>query len=816
METLMQDVRFGLRVLRRSPGFTAIAVLTLGLGIGANTGLFSVVNAVLLNPLPFPQPNQLVGLHENKPNFEGGSISYPNFLDWQKENRTFSSMAIARRYAFSLTDTGEPEQVSAEFITPEFLPLLGLKPRLGRTFIYEDDQPGAAPVALISEGFWKRKLGSAHDVLGRALRLNGRNFTIIGVLPATHLLLPSFRDSDIYAPINQWNNSLLHNRGAGLGIHGIGRLRPGVTVEQARADMQRVTRNLAAAYPDENKDITAKVTPLKEEMVGYVRPLLLLLLGAVGFVLLIACVNIANLLLARATGRTREFAIRNALGAGQVRLVRQLLTESVLLVVAGAALGLLFATWGTRAALGILPSTLPRAESINLDGRVLLFTTAVSVLAGILFGLTPALKMSRLHVQSALQENGIGLGKSSHRIQGVFVVVEMALALVLLCGAGLMIRSLVGLWGVSPGFNPHNVLNFGISLPPSMLNASSDAIRSAFRQVDDKIAAIPGVTAVSQTWESLPMAGDDEQLFWLEGQPKPSSQNDMNWAIHYVVGPDYLKVMQIPLRQGRFLTHQDDEHSLPVTVVDDVFAIKYFPNQDPVGKRIHLNGRDGLTEIVGVVGHVKQWGLEADDTESLRAQLYIPWMQMPDEYIAMTPSGAGMVVRSAGSEAGLFDSVRRASTQMSSQQVIFGAQKIDQLIADSLARQRFSMILLVVFAALALGLAMVGIYGVISFVVGQSTREIGIRMAMGAQRQEVLGLILKRGGKLTLIGVGLGLGAAIGLTRLMSNLLYGVGARDPLTLVAVAAVLITAGLGGCYVPARRAARVEPMVALRYE
>jgi predicted permease len=816
METLLQDARFALRMLRKSPGFTAVAVLTLSLGIGANTALFSVVNGVLLNPLPFPNPDQLVGLHESKPNFEGGSISYSNFLDWQKDNHTFSSMAVARAYAYSLTGAGEPERVNAEFITPDLFPLLGVKPILGRTFVPEEDHRGAGPVALINEGFWKRKLGSAPDVLGKSLTLDGRNFTIIGVIPETHLLLPSFRDSEIYAPINQWDNPLLRNRGAGLGIHGIGRLRPGVTIEQARADMERVTRNLAAAYPDVDKNISAKVSPLKQEMVGRVRPLLLVLLGAVGFVLLIACVNVANLLLARATERTREFAIRNALGAGQLRLVRQLLTESVLLATTGAGLGILFAAWSTRAALGVLPSALPRAESITLDAHVLLFTAAISLLAGILFGLTPAFRTSRLNVQASLQESGRGASKSRHRVQGVFVVVEMTLALVLLAGAGLMIRSLVRLWHVDPGFNAHNVLNFGISLPPSMLNASPDAIRSAFRELDDRLASVTGIKAVSQTWESLPLEGDDEQLFWLEGQPKPASDNDMHWAIHYVVGPDYLKVMEIPLRRGRFLTGQDDEHAPHVVAIDDVFATKYFPNQDPTGKRIHLNGRDELTEIVGVVGHVKQWGLEAEDTQSLRAQIYVPWMQMPDQYIAMAPSGVGMVVRGGGTEAGLFDSIRHVSKQMSSQQVIYGTQRMEQLIANSLATQRFSMIMLAVFAALAMALAAVGIYGVTSYIVGQNTREIGIRIAMGAQRSYVLRLILRRGGKLTLTGVALGLSAALGLCRLMSSFLYGIGATDPLTFAVVAAVLSSVGLLGCYIPARRAANIDPAVALRHE
>ena len=820
LETLFSDVRYGVRMMARSPGFTIVAILTLALGIGANTAIFSVVNGVLLNPLPFPQPEQLVSLSESKPNFATGSISYLNFRDWQRNNHTFSAMAISRSLSFSLTGSGEAEQLKAELLSSDYFSLLGVKPVLGRMFAPGEDEVGAAPIVLISAGLWKRKFGSSPDVLGRTITLDGGGFTIVGVIPADFdLSTRSFRNSEIYVPIGQWKNNFLLNRGAGLGIHGLGRLKPGVSIEQARADMDEVTRNLIAAYPDTDKGIGATVFPLKQDMLGEVRPLLLLLLGAVCFVLLIACVNVANLLLARSTSRAREFAIRAALGAGKGRLIRQLLTESILLGIAGGGLGLLLAIWATRIALQHLPVTLPRAAGVGIDARVLLFTIAISVGVGIIFGLVPALKSLKPVLQVTLNEGGRGGSGARHRAQSIFVVVEMALALVLLAGAGLMVRTLAQLWSQDPGFNPRNVLTFNLSPPPSLMNSNAETVRAFSRELNRRIAATPGVQAVSMTWAALPMSGDDEDVFWLDGHPKPASQNEMNWAVKYVVDPDYLKVMQIRLRRGRFFTPQDNERAPSVAVIDDTLARKYFGSDDPIGKRLRITENegmgDGTTEIVGVVGHVNQWGL-ASDAQNLQAQIYLPAMQMSDGFTVLVSYGTSAVMRYSGSAPGIIDSIRDTSRKMNSEQVVYGEQTMDEIISDSISDRKFSMVLLGTFAALALLLSSIGIYGVISYLIGQRTHEIGIRMALGAQRNDVLVLVLSEGVRLTLIGAAIGIAAALGLTRLMANLLYGVSATDPLTFAAVPIVLLGVAMLACYIPARRAMRVDPMTALHYE
>jgi predicted permease len=816
-ESIARDLRLGLRQLRKTPGFTSIVILTLALGIGGNTAMFSIVNGVLLNPLPFPQPQQLVTLHESKPNFSQGSIPYLNFLDWRNQNKTFSAMALSRGWSFGMTGHGDAEQLSGQYLSSGFFSLLGVHPLLGREFSATEEQRGAAPVAIISEGLWRRKFDASPAILGQSIILDGKTFTIIGVIPASFRLeVSNFRQRDVYVPILQWDNPLLFNRGGGLAFHGIGRLKSGVTLDQARADLSEVTRNLAVAFPGANHGIGASVRSLKEQMVGDVKPFLLVLLAAVGFVLLIACVNVASLLLARSAARSREFAVRAALGASRSRVLRQLLTESLLLCAAAGAIGLAAALFATRFALKLLPAALPRADAIGIDVRVLAFTFAISLFTGILFGLAPAWKSSRTDPQTALKKGGRSAIGAHHRALGAFVVVEMAIALVLLTGAGLMIRSLTRLWNIDPGFNPHGVLNFGLSMPPAVNNASADGVRAMQRQISDTFASVPGVTAVSQTWGSLPMDGEDDMVFWRDDLPRPQDDQHMSWTLDYIVEPDYLRVMQIPLLRGRFLSPHDDLRSPLIAVVDDVFARKYFSGENPIGKFVNINNPTRKLQIVGVVGHVRQWGLDADDVQPLRAQLYISCLQMPDQYLTFIPTNTNFVVRYEGSLAPVFDALRRASRQMSAEQLIYGDQTMDSIIASTMVSRRFAMILLSAFAALALLLASIGIYGVMAYLVSQRTQEVGIRMALGAQRGDVLMLVIRNGVRLAVIGVVLGLAGVLALTRQMDKLLFQVSPTDPVVILCVGLLLLVVAMAACIIPARRAASIDPMQALRTE
>ena len=827
MTGLAQDVRYALRQLRKSPSFTTVTVLTLALGIGANTAIFSVVNGVLLNPLPFHDASRIVSMFEATPNFFKGSISYPNFLDWQRDNRSFETMAAYRSTDGSITGVGQPENVQAERVSANFFSILGVNPILGRNFSSAEDRRGASPTALISEGLWKRKFASDRNVIGQRFIVAGQPRTIIGVIPGSFRLhVFNFRTADVYEAIGEDTDPTFYLRDSYRGMDAIGLLKPGVTLAQARDDMKRVNAGLADAYPNVDGNIKANIIPLKDNIVGDMRPALLVLLGAVGFVLLIACVNVANLLLARSTARQREFSVRAALGAGQIRILRQLLTESVLLSALGGGFGLILARWGIAAALVAVPETVPRAEEIGIDFRVLLFTILVSVLTGIMFGLLPAIRMSRTDISGSLKDSGRAISGPRTRMQSALVMGEMAMALVLLVGAGLMCRTLVQLWKVDPGFDPSNLSRFAVTPPPSLRNQSSDAIHAAVRQISATLHSVPGVEAVSLHDGALPMEYDNERGFLLEGQEPPSDRTkNIQQTLEHIVEPEYLKTMRIPLLRGRFLSDEDDENAARVVVIDASFAQQYFAGQDPIGKPIRIFEFDSDSNrvlvplaIVGVVGHVNQWGLAEDASRPLQAQMYRPIMQNGAVDTKDLAQGFNVFVRSKTPLApeAFFGSIRQKLLASNRDMIVYDNESEEEVVADSIASERFSVILLGAFAGLALLLAGTGIYGVLSYLVGQRTREIGVRMALGAQRLDVLRMVLQDGARMTLTGTAIGIVAALGLTRLMASMLFGVKPTDPITFGLVAVVLCGIALLAGYVPARRAAKVDPMVALRYE
>ncbi len=813
MTTLVQDLRYAVRILLKSPGFAAVAVITLALGISANTALFTVVNGVLLNPLPYPHSGQLVAVYATTPGVDRGPAAYLNFLDWQRQAQTFSSMAMYRNQDYNVTGSGEAERLSGYMISADFFSTLGVNPVAGRTFRSDDDQPGAAPVVVLSGGLWKRKFGSSPDVLGKSLVLNGTSYTVVGVIPAGFTFYG--QDRDLYTPIGQWKDPSFRDRRISVSARVIGRMKPGVTLAQAQADMDVVARNLAAAYPVANKQSGITLVSMKQDIVGNVQPFLLVLLAAVGFLLLIACANVANLLLARSLGRSHEFAVRAALGASQARVIRQLLTESFLLAGVGGTLGLLLAFYGTKAVLNTLPGTLPRAGEVSLDSRVLLFTAGVSLLAAIIFGLAPALKTSRINVQEVLKESGRGSSGARHHLQKIFVAGEVAMALVLLIGAGLMLRSLAALWRVNPGYNPGHAITFTVSMPSSPTTTSAET-RARLRQFDDKMLSIPGIQAVSVTLGSRPMIHDSSLPFWIVGRPKPANDNEMPQAMFYLAEAGFQQAMGITLERGRFITAQDNENAPVVIDIDDVFARTYFRHEDPIGKHVHLEQFNVEAEIVGVVGHVKQWGPAGDSASTIQAQFFYPFMQLPEKVMPLAAGGAAVVLRTQGDPTAIMGAVRRAVAELDPREVIYGVQTMQDVLAGSLAPRRLSMLLLSGFAALALVLSCIGIYGVISHLVGQRTHEIGVRMALGAQPGDVMRLILGQGVRMAVIGVLIGIAAALALTRLMASQLFGVSSHDPLTFAAVGALLTLVALLACYVPARRAVRVDPLVALRYE
>lgn len=811
MDTLRQDFLYALRILRSNPLFAAIAVLTLALGIGANTALFSIVNGVLLKPLAYPQSGQLVAIYAKDPGFNLASMSYPNFLDWRRDSQTFSTMAMYRNQDYNYLGADRTERLSGYMISADFFSTLGVNPVVGRTFHADDDRPGVEPVVIIGGGFWKREFGSALDVTGKKLNLNGASYTIIGVIPAEFTFYGQTRD--VYTPIGQYTNPSFLDRRIQMSAHAVGRLKSGVTLAHASSEMDGIAEHLAAAFPEADKQEGINLVSMKEDIVGNVQPYLIMLLAAVGFLLLIACANVANLLLARAMSRSREFAIRTALGAGRFRVIRQLLTESILLAMIGGALGLGLAYWATKAAVRALPVAIPRSSEVTLDSGVMLFTLALSLVVGIVFGLAPALKTSRVDLHEVLKESGRNASGARHRMQGAFVAVEVAMSLVLLVGAGLMVRSLAALWRVNPGFNPSHAITFTVSFPGGEKTGSAET-RARLRGFDEKMYSIPSVQAVSVTLGSRPMIHNSTDSFWIEGEPKPATLQEMHQALFYLAEAGFQKAMGLTLERGRFITPQDDEHSPVVIVIDDVFARTYFPGQDPIGKHIHFATFGVEAEIVGVVGHIKQWGIDSDSKAAIQAQYEYPFMQSPERLMPLLAEAVAVVLRTDGDPTAVMGHVREAVHNLDSRDVVYNVQTLEDVVSNSFAARRLSMLLLSIFAALALVLACVGIYGVIAYLVGQRTQEIGLRMALGAQPNDVLRLVIFHGLKMALVGVAIGIAAALGLTRLMEGQLYGVGAHDPLTFAAVAALLIIVTLAACYIPARRAMRVDPMVALR--
>jgi len=805
-----QDLRYAFRTLRKSPGFTAVAMLALALGIGANTSIFSVVNGVLLRPLSYPQADRLVRIYETTAEFSQSSIAYPNFLDWRRESLSFTDMGTWRDTDFNFTGAGQPEHLSGQYVSASLFPTLGVVPLLGRDFLPDEDRRGAACAAILNYGFWKQRLGAAPGILGRALTLNGMSCAIVGVLPRS---FQPRTNISIYLPIEQMEAVELHTRESHPGLRVVARLQPAVTIAAAQAEMSSIASALGRQYPATNAGHGAKLVPMKDDIVAYIRKTLLLLAAAVGFVLIIACANVANLLLARATARKREFAIRAALGADRRRVVRQLLTESVLLSLGAAALGLLLARWGTSLVLATSPGLLPRSGEVGIDSHVLIFTLAVSLLTGILFGLAPAFHGANANPQDWLKEGARGSGGGRRRTEGVFVAVEIGLAVILLTGAGLMMQSIWRLWQVDPGFNTRNVLTAQVALSPKVA-ASPAAIRLAYQQLLERVGAIPGVQAAAIT-SLVPLGESDSEIpYWAGAGPQPPIDH-MTSSMMYIVTPEYPKVMQIPLRRGRFFTQRDRLDSTPVVVIDEVLAKRVFPGKDPIGRQISMIVI-GPAEIVGVVGHVKHWGLDSDDTSKIRDQIYFPVLQVPDKFMTEVVVGLTLALRTGPEPLSLVSAVRAQVAGPTEDQPIYAVRTMEQIISGSLAERRFAMLLLIMFAAAALLLAAVGIYGVMSYAVSRRTHELGIRAALGASRLEIVGLVLRHGMKLAAIGLAGGLAAALALTRFLAGLLYGVRPADPLTLAAVALLLGGIALLACYVPARRAVRVDPTIALRCE
>jgi putative ABC transport system permease protein len=798
MQTLGQDLRFGARMLLKKPGFTLIAVITLALGIGANTAIFSVVNAVLLQPLPYPDPDRLMRMWETSRQ-EKSNLSFPCLRDWREQSQSFAQIAAYEYESFILTGGDQPERVSGAKVSDNFFQTIGLKPALGRDFLSEEDRYGGPRVAVISHGLWQRRFAGDQQLIGRALTINNETYAVIGVLPPG-LEFPVSR-VEIWTPL-ALDPKRIGERGDHF-LNVIGRLNPGVSTQTAQAEMNAVARRMEEQYPNNNTGVGALIMPLSEELVGDVRRALFVLMGAVGFLLLIACTNVATLLLAQSAGRQKELAIRAALGAGRARLIRQLMVESLLLAAFGGGAGLLLAFWLVDLLAPAIPGGMYNANAVGLNSSVLYFTVGVSFVTGLIFGLAPALRGSKADLNESLRDGGRGMtgGLRHQRLRNVFVAIEMALALALLAGGGLLIKSFWHLRQIEPGFDPRHVLTLTLNLPETRY-ASAEEQNAFIARVLEHLAALPGVTAVGATTE-LPFTGSRTgSSFEIEGRaPLPRGQS-LNADVR-VVSADYFLAMGISLRRGRGFTSHDNAGSSGVAAINERAARLYFPNEDPIGKRVIMRGREKF-EIVGIVGDLKHGSLK----ETTRPEIYRHAPQVS------LRTWMDLAVRTESDPESLTTAVRDAIRAIDPDQPVYNVRTMEERLARSIATNRFYALLLGLFAAVAMALAAGGVYGVMSYTVTQRTHEIGVRMALGAQRGDVLSLVIRQGMAVALIGVGAGVIAALALARLMTGLLYEVGAGDPLTFVIATTLLSTVALLACYLPARRATRVDPMIALR--
>lgn len=823
MANLWQDLRHSVRILFKNPGFTLIVIVTLALGIGANTAIFSVVNAVLLRPLPYAESEQLVFLNERRLKMENIYIAWPNYLDWREQNRVFEHIGVFSRDSYNLTGSGDPERLQAGQVTSDLFATLRIDALFGRVFSSNEDQPGAAPVVVLSHKLWQRRFGGDPNILNRIITLNDRSYTVIGVMP-NGFQFPG--RVELWVPAGQLSGVDWQNRDNHPGLYGVARLKDGVTIDQARADMDAIAFGLEKQYPRTNRDHRVMIKPLFETIVGDVRWVLWVLFAAAGFVLAVACANVANMLLARTAARQREMAIRAVLGASRARLTRQLLTESVMLSLLGSVAGLLLARWTVNLLLTIGANSIPRASEIRLDGRVFAFTIATSVLTGLLFSLAPARWVSRIPLQESIQEAGHNLVAGKQRTRDVLVIAEIALALVLLVGAGLLLRSFYKLNNVNPGFDFDHLLSFSLLLPKDKYT-SSEQRNDFYSNLSQKLSVLPGVQSVGLS-SGLPFGSSSWRVpFVVEGSPVPSL-GEMPLLEACLVSPNYFRTLSIPLRAGRYFTELDNRQhvvghglngidkkaleaaGLYAIIIDEEFARRHWPNEDAVGKRLRLGPIDPgspVLTVVGVVGRVK---MDRLSVESNRVQAYFSYMQFPfPTFPNMT-----IVIKSQLEPSSLITAARQQVQAIDAHQPIYNIRTMKQVRADSIAPERLNLTLLGLFTALALVLAAVGIYGVVSYAVTQRTREIGIRMALGAHRRDVIRLIVRQGIVLALIGIAIGLAASLALMRLMSSLLFGVSPTDPATFSVISLLLLFIASLACYIPARRATKVDPMVALR--